>query len=61
MLCPACGTENFAGSDQCAECGSDLTKINTRDLDPVERRLHKEHMKNVVKPDPLIVSPPGLG
>ncbi len=57
MLCPACGTENFAGADNCEECGSDLAAIDTRDLDPVEQRLHKEHMNDVVRPDPLIVSP----
>lgn len=57
MFCPACGTENFAGSDNCTECSSDLAAIETRPLDPVEDHLHNDHVLSAVKPNPLIVSP----
>jgi CBS domain-containing protein len=57
MLCPACGTENFDGADHCVECDSDLSAIETRSLDPLEVRLHHDHVINAVKPNPLIVSP----
>ncbi|NOX58853.1 MAG: CBS domain-containing protein [Planctomycetes bacterium] len=57
MLCPACETENFPGSDVCGECGSDLSAVETRALDPVEKRLHEDRMKKAIKPNPLIVSP----
>ncbi|GJM25683.1 MAG: hypothetical protein DHS20C16_20980 [Phycisphaerae bacterium] len=57
MLCPACGTENFDGADNCVDCDSDLASVETCSLDPLEERLHHDHVINAVKPDPLIVSP----
>lgn len=57
MLCPACGTENFAGADTCSECNSDLAAVETRSLDPVEERLHNDRVGGAAKPNPLIVAP----
>ncbi len=57
MLCPDCGTENFAGADNCSECNSDLFAVENRSLDPLEERLHNDHVIGAVKPDPLVVEP----
>ncbi len=57
MLCPACGTENFDGADNCSECNSDLVAVDTRALDPLEERLHNDHVGGAIKPNPLVVAP----
>ncbi len=57
MLCPDCGTENFAGADNCSDCNSDLHAVESSSLDPLEKRLHNDHVIGAVKPNPLVVSP----
>jgi CBS domain-containing protein len=58
MICPACQTENIAGSDNCAECQTDL-----RDLDvsvattPLDKSLTTDPISGLIPADPLQVSP----
>jgi CBS domain-containing protein len=56
MKCPFCGNENIAGSDDCEDCGEDLTafdgvRLNTR----LEKSIAKDALKTLPGSIPVLV------
>ena len=58
MRCPACGFENFTGTDVCDNCGADLGGDDTpQPTLSFHGRLLGEHLDDLGAPAPLTVDP----
>ncbi len=58
MICPACGHDNLPGTEDCAECGLSLTKL---DEPAASNRVERSLMENevrVLKPHAPVMVPP---
>ncbi|MFO1464360.1 MAG: CBS domain-containing protein [bacterium] len=58
MKCPFCGYENIAGSDDCEECGEDLTAFDgVRPATRLEKSLVKDALNRLPSAAPILVDP----
>ena len=58
MICPSCGFANIQGSDECENCGADLTTSDVPSPGTAfEARLVREHLDAVGAAAPIVVSP----
>lgn len=58
ITCPACGSENIDGAEECEFCEASLTDLSRpRTRSPVEKSLHKEQVRSLRSHPPVIVSP----
>jgi len=57
MKCPFCGYENIAGSDDCEDCGEDLTAFDgVRPTTRLEKSLVKDDLSKLPSSLPAMVS-----
>jgi CBS domain-containing protein len=58
VRCPACGSENYSGEDECSNCGAALTSSDTpQDPKSFQGRLLGEHLAAIAVGDPPTVEP----
>jgi CBS domain-containing protein len=60
MLCPHCGHDNIAGTDDCTNCKNDLTYLDQRASvagSAVERALVEDAIRVLQPPEPITVTP----
>ncbi|MCC6493203.1 MAG: CBS domain-containing protein [Pirellulales bacterium] len=58
LLCPACGSENLDGADQCDECLHSLTDLSLpQAMTAVERGLLKDRIESLKPRSPIMVGP----
>ncbi|MCC7345346.1 MAG: CBS domain-containing protein [Deltaproteobacteria bacterium] len=58
MKCPFCNYENIAGSDDCEECGEDLTAFDgVRPTTRLEKSLVKDDLRKLPSSAPALVTP----
>ena len=58
MLCPDCGHDNIAGADLCADCGQDLTALDTPGKrSAIETSLTETPVAALTPKAPIFVGP----
>jgi CBS domain-containing protein len=58
MICPACGNDNVPGSEECRECGQDLTQLDQpAPHDRIERSLMETPVRELCPRRPVTILP----
>ena len=58
VVCPDCGYGNFAGSDECEQCGQSLVALTKpRARSAVEHSIIKDRIEKLSPSDPVCVDP----